>query len=577
MLTAAAPPSFFTKIRRKLMGPPRDYNLLIGQTLKQYGVITERQLQQALYIQKERKRQSKQPAHLGQILVELGYAKEKDVLEIIGRHYRLNIHSLSENIDELIRRRRRTFREKVVSFRLPIWLQLAVATMLITVVTVFSLSYFILNRQKEQLYQQSVKVGMLSLNHFTGNARISLLNEDVLRLNVLVKEASDVEGILYAFIVDNKGRIKAHTDLDQIDAPFAPVTPVENVTRKEDVTHFSYVSPSGAHILNLTRPIVFSGKELGQAHVGISLDFIEHMIAREKSSILILTTVIVCFCVVVAVFLGLSFSRPISALVAATQEIGKGNYQHKVRLIRNDELGNLADAFNQMSWELWMKSLMQESMGKYVGPEVVNMIMANPENSWLKGLRCEATILLADVRNFTSYAEANEPEVVVEALNEYFDIVTRVSLQYGGYIDKFIGDGVLVIFGVPIPHANHVKRAVKTALHMQIALRNAGLDGNPVLSAIGISINTGVVVSGNIGSQVKMEYTVIGDSVNLTARLNHLAGPGEIIISRDVYDRLDGQGIVEALPPQTIKGKTEPVDAFRLKSISPDDIRLGDA
>ena len=124
-----------------------------------------------------------------------------------------------------------------------------------------------------------------------------------------------------------------------------------------------------------------------------------------------------------------------------------------------------------------------------------------------------------------------EPEEVVEQLNEYFEIATKAIIQFGGFVDKFIGDAILGVFGVPVFRQDHVERAVRAAIYLQHKLNSSGLSGNKLLGSIGIGIDTGIIVSGNIGSQVKMEYTVIGDCVNVASRLNGLAGPGEIIIS----------------------------------------------
>src|SRR5262249_27227160 len=133
-------------------------------------------------------------------------------------------------------------------------------------------------------------------------------------------------------------------------------------------------------------------------------------------------------------------------------------------------------------------------------------------------------VLFTDIRGFTSFSENREPEQVVEALNQYFEICTRVILDYGGYVDKFIGDAVMGVFGVPVAVENHAERAVRASLHMQRELAEAAKkSGNDVLARVGVGINTGVLVAGNLGSQVKMEYTVIGDSVNTASRLNGLA------------------------------------------------------
>jgi adenylate cyclase len=157
----------------------------------------------------------------------------------------------------------------------------------------------------------------------------------------------------------------------------------------------------------------------------------------------------------------------------------------------------------------------------------------------------------------------------VEKLNAYFEIATSVIIKYGGYIDKFIGDAVMGVFGVPVYRQDHVERAVRAALHMQDELHKESLHGNQLLASVGISIHTGIVVAGNVGSQTKMEYTVIGDSVNLTSRLNALAGTGEVVISKQVKEKIDHLMETESLGPQRLKGKSEPVEAYKVLPMQP--------
>jgi adenylate cyclase len=455
--------------------------------------------------------------------------------------------------------------DQIILPRIPIRVKLSVAIIFIIWLTILILSFVILARQKEQLYLQTVNMGKMSLNYFGNNASIPLLNDDWLTLNRLIRETGSVEGLLYAFIVDRNQVIKAHTDSTKIGTPFTPIKNKQGIIKGPKVEYFSYTLPSGKRILNLVRPITLKEKTLGEIHVGISLDFINQLIRKETISIILLSLFIILLGIGIAVLLGIEFSRPISKLVLATQEIGKGNFQHRLEMVRKDEFGDLATAFNYMAKELWDKLMIQNSFGRYVSPEVLNMILSHPEDSWLKGTRNEATILFTDVRGFTAYSEKLRPEEVVEDLNEYFAIATQCILEQGGYVDKFIGDAVLGVFGVPITHSDHALRALKATVAMQKEfIKRMETSENPLLSKVGIAINSGVVVAGTLGSQVKMEYTVIGDSVNMANRLNHLAGPGEIIISKSVLESTKDLAAVEPLPPQLVKGKSGRVEAFKV-------------
>lgn len=537
---------------------------MIGQVLVKKGIISETQLQAAMEAQKEKLFTLGKAVPLGQVIVELGGTTEEDIVRAINEHYDISISSLSDNIRDLVRKIRGTLTEDIPHPRIPIWLQLSVATMFILAVSISVLSYVIMERQRDKLYDHTVKLGMVSLNYFGNNAKIPLLTDDILELNTLINNAATVEGHFYAFIVDNKQIIKAHTDHEQIDKPFTPFQNVENTFKKGVVTYFNYTLPGNTHVLNLSMPIIFKEKQLGEVHVGLSIDFIRKLFLNERTFLVYSTLIIIFLGMALAVIFSLRFSRPVSTLVRATTEITKGNYDFKVDLHRNDELGTLGKAFNRMGTELFRQSLMKESFGKYVGSEVLDMILRSPGKAWLKGRKNEASILFADIRGFTAYSESKEPEEVVEKLNEFFAIATDVILKHGGYIDKFIGDSVLGVFGVPVYQKDHTERCVRAAVDMQQELSRASKTKNSLLSSVGIGITSGVVVAGNIGSQVKMEYTVIGDSVNVASFLNNMAGAGEIIAGSGMEKNFGHFIEVEPLEPLKIKGREELVDVFRV-------------
>lgn len=539
----------------------------LGQVLVDRGIITDRQLQTVLDAQRQRLLEDGQAVRLGQLITDLGIASEAAVVEAINANFRISVASLSDNIRELIRRQRGPLAERLPTPAIPIWLKLCVGALLIVTVTTVSFSIFIISKQKARLFDQTVSLGTVSLNYFVNNARIPLINDDILSLNTLIKEANETEGLRYAVVTDTRDLIRAHTEVDRIGTALAtPTTTALQATRGK-ISYFSFVADSGEQILNLTREVLFQDKMVGAVHVGVSLDFIERMVDREKASILFMTLVMMTIGLGTAIFLGIRFSRPISQLVAATEAIGKGDYRYRVELNRQDELGNLATAFNQMGEELFRHTLTRQSFGKYVGEEVLEMIIADPEKMWLKGHKNDATILFADIRGFTAYAEEREPEAVVELLNTYFEIATRAILDYGGYVDKFIGDCVMGVFGVPVFRKDHVERAVRASLDLMDQLHRQHEHANPLLSSVGIGIHTGPIVSGNIGSQAKMEYTVIGDTVNLASRLSDLATPGEVLVTQAVFKKLHAMISVETAGTHAIKGKIAPVEIFRVTSI----------
>jgi adenylate cyclase len=182
-----------------------------------------------------------------------------------------------------------------------------------------------------------------------------------------------------------------------------------------------------------------------------------------------------------------------------------------------------------------------------------------------QGKKCDSSILFADIRGFTAYCESKEPEEIIERLNELFEIITKVVIEHGGHVDKFIGDSVLAVFGVPTAEPGHLKQCISAAIEIQQRLVAASGNGNTLLDAVGIGISSGVVVAGNIGSQAKIEYTVIGDAVNVAAYVNCLAGPGEIIVCCDNEDDLADFSGVMHLPAQKVKKRECLVNLFQIQ------------
>ena len=217
------------------------------------------------------------------------------------------------------------------------------------------------------------------------------------------------------------------------------------------------------------------------------------------------------------------------------------------------------------------QSLERAALERFLAPEVVELIAANPDKVRLGGASQEVSILFADVRGFTSLSEKLPPEKIVEILNEYFTRVTDVIFDHGGTLDKFLGDGLMAIFGAPISKGNDAANAVKAALAIQSLMFELNRDAQardwPELQ-VGIGVNTGIVVAGNIGSPKRIDYTVIGDAVNVSSRLCSNAKPGEVLISETTSAKVRGLFDLKRLEPLQVKGKTLPLNVFQVKALA---------
>jgi adenylate cyclase len=215
------------------------------------------------------------------------------------------------------------------------------------------------------------------------------------------------------------------------------------------------------------------------------------------------------------------------------------------------------------------QSLQRSALERFLSPEVVEMVVANPDIR-LGGVNQEVTVMFADIRGFTTMSETMEPGRVVEILNEYFTRVTDVIFDNGGTLDKYIGDAVMAVFGAPISKGNDAAAAVNSAMQIQRLLielnRDAAAREWPDLR-VGIGINTGNAIAGNIGSPRRLDYTVVGDAVNTAQRLMTNAAGGQILISESTAKKLGKTGKtidLERLPELKVKGRSEAVPVFRV-------------
>ena len=207
----------------------------------------------------------------------------------------------------------------------------------------------------------------------------------------------------------------------------------------------------------------------------------------------------------------------------------------------------------------------KDLLGRYVSHQVAQQILTHGGLA-VCGERREMTILFADIRGFTTFSEKLPPERVVALLNDYLAAMTDVVFKYDGTVDKFLGDGLMVIFGAPLSHSDDVCRAVACAQEMQAVFKRLRLkwrsEGLPDLS-LGIGLNTGEAVVGSIGSVRRLDYTAIGDVVNTAQRLQSIAIGGQILVSTTTRACLNGV-VVESLGPKQVKGKREAIEVFSL-------------
>lgn len=260
-----------------------------------------------------------------------------------------------------------------------------------------------------------------------------------------------------------------------------------------------------------------------------------------------------------------SITEPIKNLSTSVESIGKGNYAARVKDHRQDEIGSLAKAVNIMAEGLEEKEKVRNLLGKVVSNAVAEELLG--KDIELGGEEKEVSILFSDIRNFTSLSETISPSDLLKLLNRYFDRITSVIDSHHGVVDKYIGDAVMAIYGAPISRSDHAELAVKTALDMIEAINDFNSEIKQELGielSFGIGINTGRAVAGNMGSESRMNYTLIGDTVNLASRLEGLTKNYEtpIIVSAATAHAVKTVEWVD-LGATNVKGKSGQIHIFK--------------
>ncbi|HEX9615413.1 MAG TPA: adenylate/guanylate cyclase domain-containing protein, partial [Bacteroidota bacterium] len=283
-------------------------------------------------------------------------------------------------------------------------------------------------------------------------------------------------------------------------------------------------------------------------------------IAEMKERILT-TGIVVSFLAISFMYL---FSTKIVGIILvlseAARRVGEGDLKVAVVTRVKDELGALAREFNLMVVQIREKTEMQ----KFVSRAAVQMISEHKEAT-LGGTRRVITAMFTDIRNFTSVAESQWPEEVVVTLNHYLDVQTKIIHDSGGIVDKFIGDGIMSFFTGNDMVANSLTAATRIQQEVHEMNRKRAKNDEIVLE-IGIGIATGVAVMGSIGSSDRMDYTAIGDTVNLAARLCSVAKPNEILVSEPVVSRMNGKITAVSAGKILIKGKQDRVAIYQIPS-----------
>lgn len=355
-----------------------------------------------------------------------------------------------------------------------------------------------------------------------------------------------------AFLVDVQNRVVAHPD------------PKLMATRADLSSHPVIARVADSDVLGATALVKHL---LWTVAVEQPRDEALAPIDRQRNTTLLWMLVGLFAAATIGAFASFGITARVSRLIQAVEHVAEGKLDTEIKTRGRDELSRLGTAFNAMVKGLRERERLRRTLSRYVSDDIAARILKEQSDVDLKGEQVDVTVAFLDMRGFTSFSEHHSPMEVAQVLNSYFELIVKCVRQHGGVVNKFMGDAVMAIFGAPTTLPQSAFSAVEAALEIQrrIAIFNEERlrVGVPVFE-FGIGVNTGPAVACNVGSAERMEYTVIGDAVNLAQRLQAHAAAGEVVVSNATLLRLEGRFRIQPLGEITMKSKEKPVPAFKI-------------
>ena len=439
------------------------------------------------------------------------------------------------------------------------------------------LGIILIQQQSQQMQEQIIEQGTTLARLMAQSAKEPLLAEDALALDTTTSSFAKGSSVLGAAITSLQGDIisKAgilHQEKNPETRNFLKQTIKSG--KSSHIWEWRSLHGNNRHgVMTFIQPVTYQEVTAGYAQVSFSQSGMRESATRALQAIIAATILIIVLGIGMAFALGRRITQPIDKLVNASRAIGQGDYSFRFRDRRKDELGLLMEAFNEMAQGMLEKTQVKSALSRYVSAGVAREILSNLDDIGLSGKRVEGSVLFADIKGFTQIAEKMRPEELVAILNRYFTLITCACEINHGMVDKYMGDGVMLVFGAPEPDTDHAYHAISCALLIQklVAHENALREEQgkfPVQFRIGV--NTGSMLAGNMGSRERMEYTVVGDTVNLASRLCGITNGNEIVISREMYLRDDVRKRVIAGEYQSIqlRGISQPVSTYRVEQLT---------
>ncbi len=439
---------------------------------------------------------------------------------------------------------------------------------LLVMLAVFALTFISIQRERANFQKEMIQQAELFLETASHGLRDPLYRAQIDEISDLSNQVRDNPNINFFVVYNKDGKVLVDS-------------------RKTATLQFSQEADElGSAILNggaslytretqteliAGRKIQLGNQVIGAVSAGFSKAPLERKIAAITAQGVVLALLTLLIGAALTAFLARQMTHPLSDLAAIVTRMSAGDLTQRAAYRSGDEIGRLGEAFNRMAEELQEREWLRDMFGRFVSREVAEALRRGTIN--LEGEKRLVSVLFCDVREFAVFSERHAPEEVFHLLNQFLPIVAQAAHKYGGMVSKFGGDNTMIIFGAPNEVENSAYHAALTALEIRAltAELNRGLirEGDAPIR-IGMGINTGYALAGAIGPKERQEYMVVGNAVNLAARINglsHQFPANDVLVSEWTYEALGERSAEFKLNPLgkvPIRGRNEPIEIWSI-------------
>jgi adenylate cyclase len=439
---------------------------------------------------------------------------------------------------------------------------------LLVLATVLALTSLSIQRERENFRKELLEQANMLLDATSLSIRDQLYGLQIDEINDVARVVSKSPDVTQFVVYDERGRVLADASgTRSIYSQTADPLGMRLLALDRDESYMEWQESE----LLVGRAVVLGNTSIGAVMTGLSTESLAHKIRTITLQGIFLGLLTLLIAWALTLLFAKQITTPLRELADVAGQMAAGRFSIRVAEKSKDEIGRLAGAFNEMATGLQEREWLKDMFGRFVSQEVADGIREG--KIILEGENRVVSVLFCDIREFTDFSERHTPNEVVKLLNEYLPLVVQAAQKHGGMVNKFGGDSTLIIYGAPYEVQNDALKAVLTALEIQLAVRhlNTQLAQTGESLRVGVGINTGVALAGAVGPMERQEYTVIGNTVNLAARidgLNKQFPEHDILISAWTYEALGeyrSQFELVSLGDVPIRGRGEPIEIWAVR------------